>query len=159
MRWIHGCVLALLISHITWGQFPQLSHGAPDSAVHPGANAIGSCRVCNCQQCCCPREVCVPTIEKVTEKESCWTVTGEKVCIPAVRLPWQSGGSPLTLFSWLRHPCCTTCKCANCEACCPPVCGQVRCVNVLDSKEYEVTKCECKWEIRRLPPCDCTIVR
>jgi hypothetical protein len=70
----------------------------------------------------------------------------------------------LTLFSWLHRPgcssCCAACGCASCECMCgPSICGQVRCVSVLDSKEYEVTKCECKWEIRRLPPCDFTIVR
>jgi hypothetical protein len=106
-------------------------------------------------------------VEEVTEEKSCWKVKCEKVCIPAVRLPWEAGGSKLTLFSWLnkhRAKCrcgspatcgeeCNQCARAATAGCCAPKCGPVRCVSVLESESYEVKTCRCKWEIRHLPGC------
>jgi hypothetical protein len=119
-----------------------------------------------CARCCCGRDVCCPTVEEVTEERSCWKVSCEKVCVPAVRLPWEPGGSKLTLFSWLR-PHHAKCHCGqhaeyngDCDACaqmraasCMPKCGPVRCVAVLESESYEVKVCRCKWDIRTLPGC------
>lgn len=115
---------------------------------------------------CCGRDVCCAKVEKVTEEKSCWTVKCEKICVPSITLPWEKGGSGLTIFSCLKKKKC--CKsgsgcgesvdcCSGCfEGCCPrPKCGRVKCVAVLDSKDYEVTRCECKWEIWRLPSCGC----
>jgi hypothetical protein len=164
MRWINLCLLDSMLAPRAIAQFPSLNAVSADSIIAPASHERAACPQCHSQACCCSREVCVPTIEKVTEERSCWNVTCEKVCIPAVRMPWEAGGSRLTLFSWLRSPCCgtacLTCGCANggCT-CCLPACGQVRCVNVLGSEDYEVTKCQCKWEIRRLPPCNCVETR
>jgi hypothetical protein len=116
--------------------------------------------------------VCCSTTETVTEEKTCWNVKCEKVCVPAIRLPWQPGGSPLTLFSWLKnhddHCHCgadVVChdpdgRCALACECHPQRCGKVRCVSVLEPDTYEVEICQCKWEIRRLPPCNgcgCTV--
>jgi hypothetical protein len=77
-----------------------------------------------------------------------------------VRFPWEPGGSGLTLFNWLhRSRCCKSCGTPNCLggaqcACYRPTCGDVRCVRILESEDYEVKRCACKWKIRRLPPCE-----
>jgi hypothetical protein len=113
---------------------------------------------------CCGRDVCCPIVEEVTDEKTCWNVKCEKVCIPAVRLPWEPGGSGLTLFSWLggygRHSCGGGVACSETcthgtgpAACYPAKCGKVRCVRILEPDSYEVTSCQCKWEIRRLPCC------
>lgn len=126
----------------------------------------GSRHGTRCARCCCGRDVCCPTAEEVTEERSCWKVSCEKVCVPAIRFPWQPGGSKLTLFSWLR-PQHGKCHCssgvertehgaacpASSGAGCLPKCGPVRCVSVLESENYEVKACRCKWEIRTIPGC------
>ena len=113
----------------------------------------------------CGRDVCCPTVEEVTQEKTCWNVQCEKVCIPAVRLPWEPGGSKLTLFSWLcgrgttnscgDGVCSESCTDGTDPAgCCYPAkCGKVRYIRMLEPDSYEVTKCQCKWEIRRLPCC------
>ncbi|HEY3392144.1 MAG TPA: hypothetical protein VGK58_05530 [Lacipirellulaceae bacterium] len=120
-----------------------------------------------CAGCCHGQDVCCPTTEEVTEEKSCWKVSCEKVCVPAIRLPWEPGGSKLTLFSWLnrhRAKCqcgslatcgeeCDECAGAATAGCCAPKCGPVRCVSVLESESYEVKTCRCKWEIRQLSGC------
>jgi hypothetical protein len=114
---------------------------------------------------CLGREVCYSRVEENTEKESCWVVKCEKVCVPAVCFPWEPGGAKLTLFSWFRRQtgiarCGDTCgehdsKCYDRGSCerCSTKCGYVRCVRVLDSEENEVATTKCEWEIRRLPSC------
>ncbi|HJQ78537.1 MAG TPA: hypothetical protein VJ828_01210 [Lacipirellulaceae bacterium] len=136
----------------------------PDCGGDLGDNPCG--HGLPCARCCQGRDVCCPTVEEATEEKSCWKVKCEKVCIPAVRLPWEPGGSKLTLFSWLRHSakghCGSACTCAeDCDGCvssatagcCAPNCGPVRCVSVLESESYEVKTCRCKWEIRHVPGC------
>jgi hypothetical protein len=137
----------------------------PDCGCALNGNACG--HGARCARCCRGRDVCCPTVEEVTEEKSCWKVKCEKVCVPAVRLPWEPGGSKLTLFSWLnRHRAKCQCGCqATCgekrdgcaiaatSGCCAPKCGPVRCVSVLESESYEVKTCRCKWEIRHLPGC------
>ena len=127
-----------------------------------------SCKAKGCRTRCCGRDVCVSSIVEVTEKKKCWNVECEKVCIPKVVAPWAKGGSKLKcLGSLLRGKanCSDSCGCGDAacpdcaEGCCQSPrcgkvrCGKVRCVRVLESESYEVTKSECKWEIRRLPPC------
>jgi len=112
-------------------------------------------------------EVCCPTFEQATQDKSQWKVECEKVCIPAIRLPWEPGGSKLTLFRWwtpnghdeqcrcaqsVRHPC-EPAGCARCGKPRATRCGTVRTVSVLEEDSREVTVCKCKWEIRRLPAC------
>jgi hypothetical protein len=137
----------------------------PDCGYALNGHACGHGGRCAC--CCRGRDVCCATVEEATEEKSCWKVKCEKVCIPAVRLPWEPGGSNLTLFSWLnKHR--AKCECggqATCgeeydgcaspatASCCAPKCGPVRCVSVLESESYEVKTCRCKWEIRHLPGC------
>ncbi len=136
----------------------------PDCGCALNGNACGHGG--RCARCCRGRDVCCATVEEATEEKSCWKVKCEKVCVPAVRLPWEPGGSKLTLFSWLRHPAkchcgsqatcgeeCDGCAGASTAGCCAPKCGPVRCVSVLESESYEVKTCRCKWEIRHLPGC------
>ena len=136
----------------------------PDCGCALNGNACGHGG--RCARCCRGRDVCCATVEEATEEKSCWKVKCEKVCIPAIRLPWEPGGSKLTLFSWLRHPAKCHCgsratcgeECDHCAGvatggCCAPKCGPVRCVSVLESESYEVTTCRCKWEIRHLAGC------
>jgi hypothetical protein len=137
----------------------------PDCGCALNGNACG--HGSRCARCCHGRDVCCATVEEVTEEKSCWNVKCEKVCIPAVRWPWEPGGSKLTLFSWLnkhRAKChcgsqatcgdqCDCCVGAATAGCCAPKCGPVRCVSVLESESYEVKTCRCKWEIRHLPGC------
>lgn len=130
------------------------------------------CAVCSDCRCCgsCCREICCPKTEVVTEEKSCWNVNCEKVCVPAIRLPWEPGGSPLTLFNCLwggrernvrctcadcaaAANCCETCgTCVRCCKCKPVRCGTVRAVHVLEEDSYDVKKCETTWEIKRVAP-------
>lgn len=122
--------------------------------------------------CCCGRPVCIPKTELGDEEKTCWNVECEQVAIPAITLPWEKGGSPLTLFNCLRtimHPhkakcscskcggtlgCCDTCHCCSkCCLCGPTRCGMVRCVRKLDEESYEVPKCNTTWEIGCVPCC------
>lgn len=127
--------------------------GQDDARTCVAAGCSSACdqngHCARCSQHFSGRDVCCPTMEEVTEEKTCWNVKCEKVCIPSVRMPWQPGGSRLTLFNWLCLP---EAKC-RCGSCCAPRCGTVRCVSVLESDSYEVTSCRCKWEIRRLPSC------
>jgi hypothetical protein len=147
---------------------PPLPMEADHPLAHPGdglpaggdaAAYCGSAESCGC----CDR--CVAKIETVKEERSCWNVSCDKVCIPAIRSPWELGGSPLTLFRWpfRKHQNCGCPQCAAnrpaagpesllCE--CVPRCGSSRGVSVLKSEKYEVTECRCKWEIQSAPPCD-----
>ena len=77
----------------------------------------------------CGNALCVPSFEPVKEKKHCWQVECKKICIPHIRLPWQS--------------CCEL-----------PKCGWVRNVKVLKKVEYECEKCGCKWDVKCLdcPP-------
>lgn len=102
---------------------------------------------CNCNCSCC-EPVCCP--KRVTEKEKkhCWCVKSEFVCIPFFRLPWECCKCP------------TDCSCKDCcdggagcaagcgRGTCGPVCGWVRCINVLEKKEYECEKCGYEWEVK-----------
>jgi hypothetical protein len=138
------------------------------SAVEQSATVDCSTKSCHCGhgdlcRCCCTcRDVCLPRRVESVEEKTCWNVKCKKACIPAVRFPWEAGGSGLTLFNWLEaRP--GRCACgtvvedgANCRCnCAHPLarCGNVRCVRTLESEKYEATVYRCEWEIRRLPSC------
>jgi hypothetical protein len=157
---------------------PQLRSVAAD-IVTPECGTCDLTRECSegcCpnQSCCsCCREICCPTVETAKEKKPCWNVNCEKKCVPAIRLPWEPGGSPLTLFNCLRNfgqsDCGATCGAcggdmACCDGCCsagercrcgPVRCGTVRAVHVLEEDSYEVERCETKWEIKQVATCRC----
>jgi hypothetical protein len=166
-----------------------------DDAVEPCTCCVDGC--CGEPTCatCCPcvpcQEVCCPTVYPETEERSCWNVKCKKVCVPAIRFPWEGGCHHNRLLDCLCRLCCGCCGCAVCgdskmaanccDGCSPPLvlpecgdgccsdcgcrgcceccsccqsrCGYVRCVNVLEENKYEVTRCKCKWEVRRLPCC------
>ena len=119
-----------------------------------------------CNDGCCDK-VCRSTVEEVTEERSCWKIGCEEICVPRVVCPWGEGGSGLTIFNcWKKRcssecgDCCDTCgdvccrdNCCGCDCCMTSRCGDVRCVRVLDSEDYEVTTCKCKWDIDNCGPC------
>lgn len=92
-------------------------------AAHRAAAEHFGDRKCQCPEC---TKVCCP--EKVTkkEKEICWDVECQEVCIPPVRFPWMK--------------------------CWPLSCGRVRVVKVLKKEETEVEKCELKWQVKDCCP-------
>jgi hypothetical protein len=69
----------------------------------------------------CPRchYYCKLEVEKEKEKNYCWDVECEPVCIPRVQFPWECG--------------------------CPPKCAKVRQVRVLKKVEYECERCTYTW--------------
>jgi hypothetical protein len=96
------------------------------------ATACSYCPKCGGRRgCCCvcnPSDyVCCPHTEKETVAKECWNVKFEPVCIPAFKWPW--------------------------ECCGPAKCGRVRCVNVLESEEYECDECVTTWSVRRVCGC------
>ena len=64
--------------------------------------------------------ICQLKTEEVKEKKTCFKVETKKICIPAVRMPWQS---------------------------CVSQCGQARTIKVLKKETYECPKCEYSWEV------------
>lgn len=148
----------------------------PAELPEPEEPVPGCCSCCahRSGECCgCCREVCFPKTEEVKEEKSCRKVDCEKICVPAIRLPWEPGGSPLTLFNCLRdfgrtthaHCRCAGCgmdadcceSCSSCDQCCHSACvrcGTVKCVNKLGEETYEETKCATTWEIKCIAvPC------
>ena len=83
------------------------------------------CRHCHSSPCCC-EPVCCPKQIVEKEEKSSWKVACEYVCVPGFRYPW--------------------------DKCCGPVCGWVRCVNVLEEHKYECDTCGYEWEVK----CVCT---
>lgn len=123
--------------------------------------------LCNVRVHDCGGKVCMSKVEEVTEERSCWKIECEEICVPRVVCPWGEGGSGLTLFNCFKkhhgcggncgdaccadacgcgHGCLKGCNGMNC--CMTPRCGDVRCVRVLDSEDYECTGCECVWDIK-----------
>ncbi len=107
-----------------------------DRQVEPIACHRGvSQSTCCCEPVCCPQRV----VEK--EEKTCWKVSSKFVCIPGFRFPWE---------------CCNSCGagsncCENCGGCCScgtPLCGTVRCVNILEQHKYECEKCGYLWEVK-----------
>lgn len=75
--------------------------------------------------CPCCHHVCKLAVEKTKEKQSCWKVVREPICIPRIRFPWQ--------------------KCDT------PLCARIKYVNVLKEHEYECAVCHYQWS----PECAC----
>jgi len=69
----------------------------------------------------CNHEVCRLTLETRDEQRDCFRVEYKSICIPKVKLPWES--------------------------CCKPRCGEVRSVKVLTRHQYTCPQCHCKWEV------------
>ncbi len=81
-----------------------------------------ACRHCRRAPCTCCEPVCCPKRVEDKEEKTCWKVVSELVCVPGFRFPW--------------------------EKCCGPVCGWVRCVNVLEEHKYECDTCGYEWEVK-----------
>ncbi len=99
----------------------------------------------------CGRDVCCLKMEQEQVTKHCWDVECKKICVPPITFPWE--GSGLSLFKGFGKSC--SCKEGRCPKCTTRRCGKVRSIRVLKREQYEVTKCQCKWEVRRLPACRC----
>lgn len=149
MRFVQSmlCVMfstLVCAASIAWGEAPQddvtslppLSEPIDLPEVSLDGGATCDCG-CSCGDCCCRmEEVCCRTMEKETAEKHCWKVGCEKVCIPPICLP----------------KCCRLLPFGFCRSCAD--CG-IRCVNTLEKHTYECTECNCKWEVRCVPACDC----
>jgi hypothetical protein len=80
-----------------------------------------NCHCCDdtgCSECAeCPN--CKLKVEKAKVKKYCWEVECKPICVPKVRLPWQS--------------------------CCEPLCAEGRNIHVLKKVEYECEECKYTW--------------
>lgn len=100
----------------------RLVPGKPSATIQDNlVNPVG-CRHCRTIPCTCCEPVCCPKRVEDKEEKSCWKVACEYVCVPGFRFPW--------------------------EKCCGPVCGWVRCVNVLEEHKYECDTCGYEWEVK-----------
>lgn len=84
-----------------------------------------------CQRCPeCNEEFCELSYVEEKESKSCFQVDYKTICIPKVKLPWQS--------------------------CCTPRCAEARSVKVLVIHKYKCPKCKCRWEVSKpyAPACD-----
>ena len=118
-----------------------------DSCCGGGACSGGNC--C-CEAVCCPKRV----TEEV--KQHCWKVEPELVCIPGFRFQcnWNS---PKCGRSGCDTCCGDVCSSGH-DNCCPPKCGRVRCIHVLEKHEYTCEKCGYEWEakcVRASKACGC----
>lgn len=95
-------------------------------------------RGCGCKSCRTPKtracrkcpncnaDVCKLKVEKGKEKKSRYTTEQKVICIPKVRLPWQT---------------CNPCKPV-------PTCSKTRTVTVLKKESYECDVCKYSWEVQ-----------
>ena len=72
----------------------------------------------DCPQC---KTRCKLEVTKGTEKKTCFKPECKTICIPRIRLPWQS--------------------------CSEPRCAKTKTVKVLKKHSYECPKCEYKWTV------------
>ncbi len=103
------------------------------------AGCTDSC--CRCETAsgkavCCPRRV----TEEV--KKHCWKVKSEMICIPSFRFRcnWKKRAKNCDC----GDGCCAGGNCTDC----PPKCGRVRCINVLEKHEYTCEKCGYEWDVK-----------
>ena len=105
-----------------------------DAQVKPAA----CCGNSRCQCCCEP--ICCPKCFTEEVEKSCWLVKSELVCIPGFRWPWECRKGDCNCGGGVGDGCV-----------CPPKCGRVRCVNVLEQHKYTCEECGYEWEVK----CDC----
>lgn len=134
-------------------EFPAFAV-SEDTQVAPAGCCDGGCSggsCCNgggCGNCCC-EPVCCP--KKVTEevKKHCWKVSSEWVCIPGFHFHCNWRDSKCN-NSGSCDTCCGGDSCGGGNSCCacPPKCGRVRCINVLEKHEYTCEECGYEWEVK-----------
>ena len=127
------------------------------------ACAVPTCSSAPCRAAgrCCGGPTCVGKAERVDVEKHCWKIECEDICVPAVRFPWEHGGSKLTLFTLFncKKGCgktrcrdsrcdgnCAAAPCVGCAdgctSCVPPKCGLVKKVRDLKKESYKVKECE-----------------
>lgn len=102
-----------------------------------------------CGDSCCDGETAsgkaVCCSKRVTKevKKHCWKVKSEMICIPGFRFQcnWKKRSSKSCDCG---DTCCSNVSCTDC----PPKCGRVRCINVLEKHEYTCEKCGYEWEVK-----------
>lgn len=141
-------------------------------ALACSTSAWAKCFACKdgCDRCRGP--YCVGKSDIVDVEKHCWKIECEDVCIPAVRFPWECGGSKLTLFSLFKGKkgcgkagCCDAgcdggcgsdcCNGTGCVVCVPPKCGFVRRIHDLKKETYTCTECEYSLELVDAPCGNC----
>ena len=75
----------------------------------------------------CEGDFCKLSIKRGKEKKTCFKTEQVPVCIPAVRLPWQT--------------------------CCPPSKSKTRLVTKLKTDKYECDSCTYKWSVEETNNC------
>jgi hypothetical protein len=115
-----------------------------DAEVRPAA----CCELAGKASCCCEPMCCPKCVTEEVEK-SCWLVKSELVCIPGFRWPWECRAGDCDCSRGVSDGCV-----------CPPKCGRVRCVNVLEQHKYTCEDCGYEWEVKCVRTsggsCSCT---
>jgi hypothetical protein len=101
-----------------------------DAQVAP----VGCCE--GCASCCCEPICCPKCVTEEVEK-SCWLVNRQLVCIPSFRWPWECRQGDCDCGHGVGDGCA-----------CPPKCGRVRCVKVLEEHKYTCQECGYEWEVK-----------
>jgi hypothetical protein len=142
----HGVMILLACSSGVQGedlaQPKTLAAASPlrqDLQVKPVAGCDGGNSSCCCGPVCCPQ--CVT--EEV--EKSCWQVKSEYVCIPHFRWPWECRKSNCNCGGEVGDGCA-----------CPPQCGRVRCVKVLEEHKYTCRECGWQWEVNCVRHGECS---
>lgn len=134
---------------IALGTLEEDSQVTPTGCCESGTGCSGNGCCANgcCDPVCCPR--CV--VEDVEKK--CWNVDCEFICVPRFRWPWECRGDSKQGCDASRgcsgDGCCGD-GCCDSDCCCgcPPKCGKVRCVNVLEEHKYTCKECGYKWNVK-----------
>lgn len=88
---------------------------APTCCSAPGCQAAGRC---------CGGPACIGKAEMVDVEKHCWEIETKDICVPAVRFPWERGGSKLTLCTLFKFKCDKGCDNPGCdELCCDGGCA------------------------------------
>ena len=89
------------------------------------------------------KAICCPKRTTVEVKKHCWNVKNETICIPGFRFQ----------CNWKKRckkgcDCGDTCCTSSTDCDCPPKCGRVRCIKVLEKHEYTCEQCGYEWEVK-----------
>ncbi|NOZ40443.1 MAG: hypothetical protein GXP24_09485 [Planctomycetes bacterium] len=147
MLTIVSCLtLALGVPAFSEPQLEQPSSIARDAAlaIETDQNVMpaGCTGSCGSGETASGRAVCCPKRVTKEVKKQCWKVKSERICIPSFRFQcnwWKRGKSRDG-----GDTCCSSSSCTDC----PPKCGHVRCINVLEKHETTCEECGYEWEFK-----------
>lgn len=130
----------LLLVCATGAQGEELAQPTTLAAAAPAMHdarvkPVACCEGESCSSCCEP--ICCPKCFTEEVEKSCWLVKSELVCIPSFRWPWECRKDGCNCGGEVGDGCA-----------CPPKCGRVRCVNVLEEHKYTCEECGYEWEVK-----------